>query len=140
VFDLANVGNAPVWIEGISLDGGACTRHGLTVHNCKTGFELLPNETVELDLSYKPNFTRRTELLDLYITTSTAIYTIPIKINFPLEDKTTLLQSITFDKSTNDYYMAELCLIGVVSGSIAVVLLVIKEARKNQEYRRKLCS
>jgi hypothetical protein len=44
------------------------------------------------------------------------------------------------DKASTEYYVAELCLIGVVSVGVAVLVLVLKETAKNRAYRAKLRS
>ena len=137
-FELMNTGNAPVLIESLTLDGRGCHNHGITIHNCNRSFELLQGETIEINFSYIPDYTRTKESLQLWITTESEIYTISVNVYFPLEEMSSFIMMMTMDKNSPEYQIAEFVIIIILSSSVAFMWLILYEAKKNKDYRRKL--
>ena len=137
-FELMNTGNAPVLIESLTLDGRGCHNHGITIHNCNRSFELLQGETIEINFSYIPDYTRTKESLQLWITTESEIYTIPVNVYFPLEEMSSFIMMMTMDKNSPEYQIAEFIIIIILSSAVAFMWLILYEAKKNKDYRRKL--
>ena len=76
--------------------------------------------------------------MQLWITTDSSIYTIPVKVYFPLEEMSSFINMMTMDKHSNDYQNAESIIIIICSASIALILLILYEVKKNKEYRKKM--
>lgn len=56
VFTAKNSGSLPLSIKGISINGEPCSGFGFVVLNCAP-FELAPNETHKIEISFVPDFT-----------------------------------------------------------------------------------
>ena len=97
IFTVRNIGNMPLIINGISVDGRGCSAYGLTIDNCG-GFRLEPHQVYKVNFTYVTSFAVSSVKHSLIFDTESGIQTFDLIIRLPFNVLSALQRIPVFEE------------------------------------------
>lgn len=85
-YQARNIGNAPLAITKVLIDGVSCSLMGFTVSNCEEGALVGPGETFAVNITYQTELLQTQAVEQLWIVSEHDAFYIPLELSIDMKD------------------------------------------------------
>ena len=131
IYEARNVGNSPLTVTKILVEGVSCSLKGFTVANCLERVSLLPGETMAVNVTYESSFLQNEMTVRLWIVTEFDAFYIPLELSIDMKDMSTLLDQQTVTRRSLTYLCCDLSMLLLSVLAAGYVALIVQESLRD---------
>ena len=125
-YQARNVGNAPLAITKVLLDGVSCSLMGFTVANCEEGALVAPGETFAVNITYQSELLQTQAVEQLWIVAEHDAFYIPLELSIDMKDVSpSKFQGAK--KDTTTYRASEFSVLMLMIFAVGYASLILKD-------------